>query len=151
MTISKTYLTTVHSIAPLLIGGLIYISFRSTSLRMFEWFNSIGLQNSMNLYRYNVSGLKDLLPQWVYFSLPDGLWVYSFSSALIIFWNNDIKKIKFWLLIPCISGILVELLQSLKFFPGTFDIADLIFTILGLLLSIIIINHKFKQHEKQTF
>jgi hypothetical protein len=143
-------ITTIHVILPLLIGGLIYISFRSTTLKMFNWFRFIGINNHILSIRQQFFYLKLYLPQWTYYSLPDGLWVYSFSSALIIFWNNDFEKVKYWLLIPFITGILIEILQGFELFPGTFDFLDLTFSALGLLLSKIIINHKLKQNDKQV-
>jgi uncharacterized membrane protein len=89
------------------------------------------------------------LPQWVYYSLPDGLWVYSFSSALLILWKGQYEKAKIWLFIPLFSGSMIEIAQGLRIFPGTFDFLDLTFTTISLLLSIIIINDKFKTNDKQ--
>lgn len=140
----------IHVIMPLLLGGLIYISFRSTSLRMFNWFEWSKIDFVTSLIRYLIYPLKKYLPLWFYFSLPDGLWVYSFSSALLIYWNNDFQKVNYWLLIPFLSGILIEILQGFKFFSGTFDFLDLFFSAFGLLLSKTIINYKFKEHDKQV-
>lgn len=142
-------ITTIHVLLPLIIGGLIYISFRSTSLKMFSWFRCIGVDSGILTIRQELSFLKLYLPQWLYYSLPDGLWVYSFTSALLILWDNQFKIAKFWLLIPLFSGAIIEVAQGLKLFRGTFDILDLTFSIVALLLSIIIINYKFKQNDKQ--
>ena len=144
-------LTIIHCLTPLFVGGLLYIFFRSTDLRMFHWFSFLGLDHFITSARDYFSVLKNDLPNWIYFSLPDGLWVYSFTSALLIYWRNDIHKVKFWLLIPLTTGVLIEVLQGVKLFPGTFDFLDLAFTSLGLLLSAIIINYKFKQNEKTVF
>ena len=115
---------------------------------MFQWFSFIGLDGAIQFSRNKVFDFKNQIPNWVYFSLPDGLWIYSFTSAIIIYWNNDDKKIRLWLLIPIASGIFIEILQGLKLFSGTFDYLDLTFSILGISLSKILINHKFKQNEK---
>lgn len=139
----------IHVICPLIIGGLIYISFRSSSLRLFYWFEMIGLNNITSFIRNVTYPLKNYLPSWTYFSLPDGLWVYSFTSALLILWDNQLKIAKFWLLIPLFTGAIIEVAQGLKIFRGTFDVLDLTFTIVALLLSIIIINYKFKKNDKQ--
>jgi len=144
---NKIKLVVLNCITPLLLGGLIYIMFRSTELRMFKWLSAFGLDSLIFSARANISALKNHLPNWFFYSLPDGLWVYSFTSALLIFWNNDKRKVKFWLLIPFTTGILVEIFQGLKLFPGTFDFLDLTFSSLALLFSIIIINLKFKQNE----
>ncbi len=116
---------------------------------MFEWFSLIGLEDAIQSARTSVFEYKNYLPNWAYFSLPDGLWIYSFTSAILIYWNNDNQKTKLWLLIPFTTGILIEILQAFKLFSGTFDYLDLTFLILGLSLSKIIINHKFKQNDKQ--
>lgn len=145
---NKIILIVLHSLTPLLLGGLLYISFRSTTLKMFSWFQYIGVDSLILTIRQEFSTLKLYLPQWTYYSLPDGLWVYSFTSALLILWNNQFKNVKFWLLIPLFSGAIIEVAQGLKILPGTFDILDLTFTTFALFLSIIFIKLKFKQNEK---
>jgi hypothetical protein len=142
-------ITTIHVILPLLIGGLIYISFRSISLRMCNWFEVIGINDFTSWIRCSMNPLKNNIPSWTYFSLPDGLWVYSFSSALIILWGNQYKKGKYWLLIPLLFGAIIELAQGIKLFPGTFDIIDFVFCLLASYLSIIIVKAKIqKKNEK---
>jgi hypothetical protein len=147
----RTSLTIIHCVTPLFLGGLLYILFRSTELRMFNWLSFIGLDDIINSIKENLSEFKNHLPNWIYYSLPDGLWVYSFTSALLIYWNNDIQKVKLWLLIPFITGVIIEILQGFKMFIGTFDFLDLTFSTLGFLFSKLIINHKYKQNEKTVF
>ena len=147
--INRTTLTIIHCLTTLLLGGLLYVLFRSTTLRMFKWFSLIGLEDAIQSARTSVFEYKNSLPNWAYFSLPDGLWTYSFTSAILIYWNNDNQKTKLWLLIPFTTGILIEIFQAFKLFPGTFDYLDLTFSILGFSLSKIIINYKFKQNDKQ--
>jgi glycopeptide antibiotics resistance protein len=112
---------------------------------MFGWIEIIGFNSEISFLREYVSPLKSWLPSWVYFSLPDGLWVYSFTSIILILWAG---KINYWLIIPFITGVLVEILQGFTFI-GTFDYLDLAFSILGISTSILIINRKYKQNEKQ--
>ena len=147
---NKKNLIFTHCFIPLFLGGILYISFRSRTLKMFNWFEYIGIENKILSIRELFFPLKIYLPQWVYYSLPDGLWVYSFTSAILIVWNNQFKIAKYWLVIPVFTGAIIEIAQGLKLFRGTFDILDLTFTIVALLLSIIIINHKFKQNDKQN-
>lgn len=139
----------IHVLIPLLFGGLIYISFRSQSLRMFNWFEWSKIDFFTSLIRNLIYPAKKYIPPWFYFSLPDALWVYSFSSALLILWKDQFKKGIYWLLIPLISGSIIEIAQGLKLFPGTFDILDLIFCTVALYLSTIIIKYKFKKNEKE--
>ena len=139
-----------HVIIPLIIGSMLYISYRSLSLRMFSWFEAIGLSNFIKSIREIINPYKESLPNWIYFSMPDALWVYSFTSAILLIWNNKIVKAKYWLLIPFISGCLVEIAQGLKLVEGTFDPIDLILCSLSFILSMIIINSISVKHENNT-
>ena len=141
----------IHVAIPLIFGGLIYISFRSVSLRMFNWFKLIEIEFFTSSIRDFMYPLKNHIPSWFYFSLPDALWVYSFSSALLILWKDQFENGIYWLLIPLISGSIIEIAQGLKLFPGTFDILDLIFSTIALLMSIIMINSTFIQNEKHKY
>ena len=133
----KIKLIIIHCIIPIMIGGLLYVFFRSTSIRMFKWFDFLGLENVIQLMRSTLFNVKSNIPNWIYFSLPDGLWVYSFT--------------RIWLLIPFISGILSEILQYFGLFPGTFDYLDLCFSLFCIFLSIFIINLNYKHYDKKVF
>ena len=83
----------IHILLPILLGGFIYILLRSSSLLMFQWFESIGILEIVLSFRNISIGLKTSVPSWFYYSLPDGLWVYSFTTAILLF-GNDFKNIK---------------------------------------------------------
>lgn len=137
-----------HVFSPLFIGGLIYIFFRSTSLRLFELFEIIKVKSTLINIRCLLIPVKNELPSWFYFSLPDGLWVYSFSSALIILWSNQFDLGKYWLVFPLIFGAFIEIAQKIKIFPGTFDAIDIIFSISAITLSIITLKPSIQKNEK---
>ncbi len=126
-----------HVIFPLISGGIIYIAYRSKSLILFRWFDEIGISGFTNSIRDFLNHFKNHLPNWIIFSLPDGLWLYSFTSILLIIWEKDIEKIKFWLLIPFLAFSSYELLKILKILQGTFDLVDLFIYFLAFILSII--------------
>ena len=149
--INRVSLTIKHCLIPLFFGGILYILFRSTELKMFKWFSMIGMDNIIYLARTEFYQIRNILPDWIYYSLPDGLWVYSFTSALIIYWHNGVNNVKFWLIIPFFTGVITELLQFFNLFPGTFDFIDLTFYVLGVSLSTIFLHHKFKQNEKKVY
>lgn len=136
---------------PILIGGSLYVAFRSKTIRLFDWFERIGLAESLHGFRAIFIPYKENIPSWIYYSLPDGLWVYAFASALMIYWNQEIEKVKYWLLIPIVSATFLEIAQGLKLLQGTFDFLDLVFTVLALILSLTINNYNFKQNEEQVF
>lgn len=120
----KVRLILFNVIVPLLLGGLIYIVFRSKSLILFTWFDEISISGFTNLVRDFLYPLKNSLPDWIIFSLPDGLWVYSFTSFLIIIWSDDFESVKYWMVIPLLTFFLIELLQLFNILKGTFDIVD---------------------------
>ena len=135
MDIKKQNLITFNIILPILLGGIIYVIFRTKSLTMFSWFENLGLSSLVTILRDKFTSFKGFVPSWFYYSLPDGLWMYSFSSSFIIFINGK-KSIFLWLLIPLFTGPVVEILQLLELFPGTFDIIDIFFYILAIFISL---------------
>ena len=56
------------------IGGIIYLTLRSESLIMFRWCEIIYIKEYVDNIR-----LPYILPNWIVFSLPDGLWVLSYK------------------------------------------------------------------------
>jgi hypothetical protein len=136
----------MNTILPLIVGGVIYISFRSKSLRMFNWFENIEVLNSTRNLLYP---MKKFTPSWVYYSLPDALWMYSFSSIYLLIWKDQINEGKYWLLIPLVFGCSIEFAQGLNIFEGTYDLIDLIACLLAFIISIIINNPRFQKNEKQ--
>lgn len=137
--------------APLIIGSLLYISFRSETLIMFSWFETVGLSSFVNGIRTILNPFKENIPTWIYYSLPDGLWVYSFTSSYILIWGKDIQSAKYWLLLPLVFGSVVELMQGIRIFPGTYDILDFVCCSLGLLLSLLIFKFKSNKYEQKLF
>lgn len=135
---------TIHCLIPILSGGLIYVLFRSQSLIMFSWINTIGFNELVNLLRAYTNANEVIMPDWFIYSFPDALWIYSFTSALIIVSGCKWSEYKVWLLLPIGLGFGIELLQYFNLFNGTFDTADLYSYILGTLLSICILNKNFK-------
>jgi hypothetical protein len=142
----KVKLYIVHVIIPLILGVCIYVIFRNKNLRFFNWFKKISIYDYINTIRLITNPYKGFIPDWFYNSLPDGLWVYSFTSFYLIIWDREIEKMKYWLLLPLIFGCLVELAQKAKIFEGTYDPIDLLFGVLAFIISINI--NKFKNETK---
>lgn len=88
-----------------LIGGFIYIAFRSTSLLMFKWFDILGLSNAIYTIRAGVSDYK-IASSWILYSLPDGLWTLSYIIVMAALWDFDL----------CKHYLIVFLFQSLLLF-----------------------------------
>jgi hypothetical protein len=133
------------SILSILFGGAIYIALRSSSIILFKWIDYIMLIDPVENLRIVTLPYKEYLPEWFLYSLPDGLWMFSYSCIVLVIWKRKITKYSLlWLLsLPMIS-ILFEVLQYYDYFNGTFDIIDIVFYIFGSLLPILI-NKKIKK------
>ena len=148
MSIKKQFF--IGSCLTITLGGLIYVLFRSTSLLMFEWFDQMNLSKYIIELRSHTEAYSLILPNWLLYSLPDGLWLFSYLSLLLIIWDNKVsKKNIFWIFLLPIIAIVSELGQFFKIVPGTFDIIDLIFYFAGSFLPILFFtNLKQIYYEK---
>lgn len=123
----------------LLIGSLIYILFRKSTLKMFSWFETIGIMNLINQIRKNAILYGNKLPDIFLYSLPDGFWIFSYISLILYLWENELKTENlFWIFIIPLIAILSEIGQLMCIVPGTFDILDLLMYLLGTALPFII-------------
>lgn len=111
------------SFATLIIGGLIYIGSRDKSLLMFNWFEQIGINKEIDLFRgfINTEGIYG----WVKYSLPDGLWLFSYMFLVDAIWDGS-KFLCSYIFIYSLPlfALLSEILQYLGIFPGVFDWVD---------------------------
>ena len=113
---------------------------------MFSWFDSIKISGIISELRILTLPLSKYLPDWFLYALPDGLWIFSCISALLLVWGNVISKHNiYWILLMPLIAIFSEVGQFIKMVPGTFDFIDLIFYALGSSLPILIFaNSKSK-------
>lgn len=123
------------------IGGVIYLFFRSSHLKMFGWMANSGVKPFIDTIRLKLFSYQMCLPKWLIFSLPDGLWVYSFTSSILIFWKGELT---FWAYIPLMIGAGSEIGQWFHLFPGTFDFLDFFLEFLGLIISFTLNKKKTK-------
>ena len=132
-------------------GGVIYIAFRSSSIILFKWLYDIPvIDDFVKNLRISTLPYKEYIPDWFLYSLPDGLWMFSYSCIILIIWKRVINKYSLiWLLILPILSILIEFLQYYDYFKGTFDVLDIVFFIFGSLLPILI-NKKIKNRNTYT-
>jgi len=130
---------------PLILGGYIYVFYRSINLNFWNWLNN---------YSYLISLFRDTefsfvksinLPNWVIFNLPDGLWSYAFCSFFFWGWKEKLSKSIIYFIPPFGIPLFLELLQLTPFVSGTFDMVDLYYSIIGFTLSYIVFCF-FKNH-----
>ncbi|MGL4732336.1 MAG: hypothetical protein ACRCWN_01470, partial [Fusobacteriaceae bacterium] len=70
-------------VVPLLIGVFIYIFFRSRHLFYYNFFHILNVDEDIREYRILLWKYRKSIPNWIIYSLPDGLWIYSFGIALL--------------------------------------------------------------------
>lgn len=127
----------ILSLVFLFLGGLIYIIYRDKSLLMFDWFNSIGISNEIDGLRNLFQG--DGIYGWVKYSLPDGLWIFSYMFLIDAIWDGERNIVSKWFLwfLPIVA-ILSECLQYFGLLPGVFDWMDMACYMLAITLFLII-------------
>jgi len=139
--LNKYFYILINVILPIFFGLLIYIIYRSQELLIFNWVNQLGLAGYLHYLRKELF-LSSSAPFWFKYNLPDGLWIYSFTSFMIFIWKNEINKKKYlWFFLCPILASFSEFLQFLDFFPGTYDFMDIVFyMIFGSLPIVLIFN-----------
>jgi len=119
------------------LGGFIYIAFRSTSLRMFSWFDNIGLHDIIMDIRSTSNDIQ--IPDIIKYCIPDGLWTLSYILLMDAIWTPQVKKqFLFCGIIPIVGGI-SEVLQYFNVVRGTFDVIDLLCYIVPYVIYLILI------------
>lgn len=120
---------------PVIVGGLIYLTYRTGTLIMFGWFKKIGLKDTIEFLRSNQLLQSLIIPNWVKFSLPDALWLFSFTYVTLFIWDNTMNKQSiFWIFLAPFIGIFSEAGQLIGIIPGTFDKIDLILLLIAAIL-----------------
>lgn len=132
----------LHVVFPVAVGAAIYTLWRSKRLLVFDWYRWAGWQTAVSVVRADAFGLRHLIPGPVLYSLPDALWVYSFTAFMTLLWSKQRKTFArtFWLLLPTTMAASCEIGQFLKIVPGTFDIVDLLSYFVAGVLAWILVN-----------
>jgi len=146
--VRKAYFFTWH-IVSLFAGSIIYILFRVSSLKMFSWSETLGTNITSNRLRGRSLLIIEHLPDWLLYSLPDGLWVFSYICLMLGIWKKSVSRQNiFWIGIVPFIAIGSEIAQLFGTVQGTFDITDIFCYALGFLLPFLLfnksINYKFK-------
>ena len=131
----------LHVILPIFIGSMIYILFREKTLLMFDWFSYLKLDFIIDFLRNNFYVYRMYISKSILFSLPDALWVYSFTMFLSIYFKNRI------LLSAIFIGSIITEISQLWFAIGTFDIYDVIYMFVLYLVAMYFIK-KFEEEKK---
>ncbi|PHR20653.1 MAG: hypothetical protein COA38_19370 [Fluviicola sp.] len=117
----------LSSLVSLIIGGSIYLLFRDPSLIFFGWIDDLGLLSEVKSLQRSMNSIKSGLPNWVIFSLPDGLWLFSYVCFMLHLWRKSLRwSGLIWVCILPIFSLVFEVLQSVDESLGTFDWIDLL-------------------------
>lgn len=139
------------SFLALLSGGIIYILFRTSEPVFFNWIRAVGLGNWLYFVRNISLSLTPTLPDWIVFSLPNGLWAFSYALLITTIWSESKSPLKyFWMASIPLLVLGFEILQLTGIIPGTFCIQDVALGIAGLTIGIIVGTKIIKpnHHEK---
>ena len=139
------YLQMFIHFSSILFGGLIYICFRSSDILMFRWFDYLHISDTIFRLRKFIHNYKIEFSDWIIYSLPDGLWMFSYTTVILYIWSNTItRRNYFWIIIMPIVALLTEVGQKYHLINGTFDANDVIAYLLGFVLSCIFFSNCFE-------
>ena len=133
------------SLCAVFLGGLMYSLLRPTEPVFFDWFRAAGIDNWLDIARERTLFIGSLLPQWMVYSLPNGLWAFAYTIIVLSIWNGSRSPLKyFWFLTIPVLIFGFEILQFTGDFPGTFCLQDITSGILGIIVGFIIVKIKPK-------
>lgn len=134
-------------------GGMIYILARSSEPLFFHWLEVLGFGQWLELLRTKILTENQILPLWLIYSLPSGLWAFAYSIIITgIWWNSQLWPRYFWFASIFILVIGWEILQLKELVRGTFSFGDILAGLLGAAIGIYIGIKliKPKYHEKES-
>ncbi len=114
-------------LVPLAVGTFIYLIFRKDTLYVFQWVEFIGLKEEILSLQQYVNPMTTYLPNWFLYSLPDGIWVFTFTVVLCWIWhkNKTIER-KYWVVLPLLLGVTGEIGQYLNLVQGVYCNYDML-------------------------
>ncbi|MDE6382966.1 MAG: hypothetical protein K2K79_01295 [Paramuribaculum sp.] len=126
-----------------LIGGLIYLFFRSNDLLMFDVLKSTSpcVYEKLTYLRLLCEDAK--LPDFAIYNLPDGLWLISMLCAVHSIWINHLPYLC-GVLCRVFTGMAIctEWMQYAGWLPGTADWMDVIAYVGALCIYKLLTNQK---------
>ena len=134
---SRRVIIFISAIA-LLAGGSIYVFLRPGSFVFHRWLQPVGMEGIVERGNSISRGIADNLPDWLLYSLPDGLWAFAYALLITGIWAGSSSPLRFfWYASIPVLILGFEFLQALEMIPGTFSITDLIFSMGGIGMGII--------------
>jgi hypothetical protein len=132
-----------------LVSGLIlYIGFRTTHTPIYQWAIKLGLGKEINFLRNTMQGIH--LPDWIVYSMPDGLWMFSFVLSVLSIWNFNLNKTTGpWIFSAIFIGLGFEIMQGYVKGIGVFDWNDLLLMIAGTVIALSFCSNKIVNEKRR--
>lgn len=134
----------LHTVLPLLAGGLLYWFFSPEVLFVQAIDSLLGIRHFS--YSFNADNLFFTLIRNYFL---DGLWAYSLYCILKLIIDNS----KIQLTVAILGAVTMESVQLIPSVPGTYDIWDIVIEIIGITLAFAVTKRIYvgvKQNEKET-
>ena len=132
------------ALSSIVIGGMLYICFRSEDIKIFSWLRFLNINYSA-LRQMDLG--NNLISSYIIFSFPNGLWVLSGLLFLGTFLKNEKTFLLLYSGVFILIALIIELGQLFDTISGTFDILDLVTIIVFSCFGLYINIHGGK-HEK---
>lgn len=113
---------------PLLIGVGIYLLYRSRNLFYYQFIEETHFHPYITSLRENAKIYRSIFSTWIVYSLPDGLWLFSFGAALLV---DRVYYYLHFILFTCIFGTMIGIEYLQKYLGGhghwlgTYDFQDI--------------------------
>jgi len=142
----------VHVAFPIFCGAAIYSMWRSKTLLVFTWYRWADFYTPIMSLRSHVSGVRHLVPGPILYSLPDALWVYSFTAFIQYLWAKQPRGYgkTLWPLLPVALASGAEVGQFFAMVPGTFDPVDLLAYVVAWKAASISVNASIAKSGRRT-
>lgn len=103
--------------------------YRQTNLKIFSWIKTFGIQD--HIIRLRIFFKENDISEFYIYNLPNGLWIISLTTLLLVIWENNYKK-EFWVYFLILFSLVVfpEIFQLFHLISGTYDGVDLIVNLL---------------------
>jgi hypothetical protein len=129
------------SILSVIAGGMLYVSFRPAVPVFFRWIRLMGLGDNLTDFREQSLTWVHVLPSWFIYSLPNGLWAFSYTLIVIVIWSGSKSWLRYiWYASVPLLVFGFELLQLTGIIRGTFCLWDLTLGAGGILMGMIFKN-----------
>ena len=116
--------------------GMMYITFRPDTLKMFHWLKLFGLLDYLVDLQHNPARV----PFWMLYNLPDGVWLFAYSILIGCIWNFKVRDCWMFILVMPFICIPHEFLQGLGIMHGTYDANDVLAYVLAIVAGFLYID-----------